>query len=61
MKIGKTDFNQETVKRMSFDEFSNTFGHLNIDLSVAYFKLTGTEGKAKNKRRTKKKGGLSDE
>lgn len=48
MKIGSTDFNQEAIKAMKFDEFSALFkGKIDMPLDIAYEKITGIKPEKK--------------
>lgn len=53
IKIGRTSFNPEAIKAMTYDEFFATFkGKLDIPADVAYFKITGVKPDVKAEART---------
>lgn len=49
VKIGKTWFNTDVVKKMTFKEFESTFSHLQIEDMKGAFKQLG--GKLTNKKK----------
>jgi hypothetical protein len=52
IKLGRTSFNVDEIKKLTFEEFKGFFmGKLDVDMAEAYEQITKKKAKSKGKKK----------